>query len=328
MIAANGVSTERSPRPSTARIALVATLVCWLLFASQFPFSLQGLGNVALLLMVGLDIVIGILTGWLAFLPTSRLDERQAALRDRAYRIGFRLVGTGVLLMVLLYIAGIIIKSASGGPQVQSAAGGFAPRTVVALVELLAMAPSTVIAWLMPNGPDPGYNRVSRWLPLLGVPAVAVMWLFAVVAAPIQSTAASRLPDSSFSMGDGTCGHLTAVTDVAAGFGGTARLEAELCWNRQQAFTIGDGSLPRPAAIPADEWSFMSQESGLTSCSPLPADTDFGTVTERCTGRIDADGTLHITMLGRINPLPGGIASRDVRVDLVVTRGGKVLSFG
>jgi hypothetical protein len=327
MIAANRDSRITSPRPSTPRIAVGATTLCWLLFASQFPFSLNGLGMILLLAIITLDIGLWVWTGWLAFLPTSKLDERQARLRDRAYRTGFRLVGVGILVMVLLYIVGTITRFALlGGPQVQSAVGGLSPRTIVALLELLAIMPTAVLAWTMPADAEIA-DVDRRWLPLVAVPVLALFWIVAVAATPVQSTASSRLPDNSFMMGGATCGHVSAVKQVAAGFGGTARLETEVCWNGQQAFTIGDANLPRPDAIPPQEWGFMNGEPGLTSCAPLADDSDFGTVTERCRGRIDADGTLHVTMLGRVTPLPDGIASREVRVDLAVTRDGKITRF-
>ncbi len=326
MIAANPMADVRSSRASRSRILVVLTGVVWLLFAAHLPYSLNGLGIVALLVLVGLDVVLGVSTGWLALMPTARLDERQAALRDRAYRIGFRLIGAGVLLMVLLYIAGVILTvQLTQGPPVQSLAGGLSARIVVALLELLVIAPTVVIAWLSPEDAGTDRTRRSRWLPMLAVPATAALWLLAVAVVPVQSTALTKLPDlGSLSMSDASCGHLSALRDVAAGFGGSARLEAEVCWNRQQAFTVGDSDLPSMAG----QSPGMNLPPGVTSCAPLPSDTDFASVTEHCTGWIDANGTLHVTMFGRIQALPSGMAFRDVRIDLVVTRDGKVLNFG
>lgn len=327
MIAEDRISPATSARPSTPRTLVVLTAVAWLIFASQFPYSLDGLGILVLLALIALDIALGITTGWLAFMPTSRLDERQAGVRDRAYRVGFRLVGTSVVLMVLLGIAGNIASFYVVGPPVQSVATGFSPRAIVAVLELLVIAPTVVIAWMMPAEADSAIGQFVRWAPLVAVPTVGLLWVVTMVLSPIQSAPATRVPDTGFGMGDATCGHFSAVKEVAAGFGGIARLEATVCWNHQQAFTVGDISLPRPASIHPEEWPSLSRESWLTTCAPLNTDADFGSISEQCIGHIDADGTLHLTMLARIAPMPGSLASREVRADLVVTRDGKVVTF-
>lgn len=325
MMAPKRIANAAPARPSIIRACIVLVALCWLVVASPFPYSLHRAGIIVLLALVAFDVVLGVTTGWMAFLSTSRLDERQAALRDRASRIGFRLVGAGVLLMVLLYIIANILQATLLGPQSGSTSDGFSPRTVVAILELLVIAPTAVIAWLLPSDRESAGGRATRWLPFIAVPVVALAWLVAVLAAPVQKTVLATAPDNEFTMSSATCGHFAAAERVASGFGGAARLEAEVCWNGQQAFTFGDPSLPRPASLPADE--FSRPFPGLTSCAPLPTDMDFGSVAEHCTGQIDADGTLHLVLRGRVSPLPGGVAARDVQIQLVVTRDGKVASF-
>jgi hypothetical protein len=227
--------------------------------------------------------------------------------------------------MFVLYIAGIILQATLVGPQSRSTSAGFSPRTVLAILELLVTAPTAVIAWLLPSDGESVNSRATRWLPLIAVPAFALIWLIAILSAPLQSTAVSTVPDNQFSMSDATCGHFGVVKRVAAGFGGAARLEAEVCWNGQQAFTYGDPSLPRPASRPAEE--FAMAFPGLTTCAPLAADTDFANVSEHCTGQIDADGTLHLLLRGRVSPLPGGIGARTIQIQLVVLRDGRVVRF-
>jgi hypothetical protein len=325
MIAPQRVPNATSSRPSINRVLVVLLVLCWLLVAAQLPYSLHGAGIVVLLTLVALDAVLGVTTGWLAFQSTSRLDERQAALRDRAYRIGFRLVGAGVLTMFLLYIIGSILQAILLGPQSRSTSDGFSPRTVLAILELLAVAPTAVSAWLLPTESESTNRAAPRWLPLIAVPVVALAWVVSVLAAPLQTTVLATFPDNSFTMGAAHCGHFGAVKRVASGFGGATRLEAEVCWNGQQAFTYGDPSLPRPMSLPAEEFSMAFP--GLTSCVPLPSDTDFGNVVEHCTGNIDGDGTLHLVLNGRVSPLPGGAGARVVQIRLVVTRDGKLVTF-
>lgn len=325
MSAQQRIASARSTRPSTIRVCVFLVALGWLVVAAQFPYSLQGAGILIVLALIALDVVLGVLTGWLAFQSSSRLDERQAALRDRAYRIGFRLVGASVLVMFVLYIVGAILQAIVLGPQSQGTSDGFSARTVLAILELLAIAPTAVIAWLLPSDSEPANGPASRWLPLMAVPVVALAWIVAVLVAPLQTTVLASVPDNSFTMGAARCGHFGAVKRVASGFGGAIRLEAEVCWNGQQAFTYGDPSLPRPASLPAEE--FAMAFPGLTSCAPLPSDTDFGNVVERCTGQIDADGTLHLALRGRVSPLPGGFGARDEQLRLIVTRDGKVVAF-
>jgi len=325
MIAPQKITNTTSTKPSLARVCVVLVSLCWLVVASQLPYSLAGTGIVVMLALVALDVVLGVTTGWLAFAPTSRLDERQTALRDRAYRIGFRLVGAGVLVMFLLYIAGNILSAIIIDGQLRLPTDGFSARMALAIVELLLIAPTVVIAWLLPAETDSVDRRRARWLPLIAAPAVALLWLIAVLAGPAQSTTVATIPDNGFSMSDATCGHFSSVDRVASGFGGGARLEAEVCWNHQQAFPVGDTSLLHPASLPAEE--FARPYPGLTRCAPFVTDTDFATVDEHCSMNIDREGTLHINLRGRISPLPGGVAARDVQIQLVVTRDGKVVRF-
>jgi hypothetical protein len=65
----------------------------------------------------------------------------------------------------------------------------------------------------------------------------------------------------------------------------------------------------------------------LTSCVPADPDFDFVNVTERCAQKIGPDGTMHLTLQGRVSPLPGGAGVRDVQIQLAVTRDGSVVAF-
>ena len=324
MTSAERLAQTTSARPSRARLITVLIGACWLVLASPVP-ALHGTAALLVLALVTLDILLGIETGWLALLPTSRLDERQAAVRDHTYRIAFRLVAIGVLLMILLTFVGMV---AQAGPDTAFARipGGLWPRTLVAFIELLVGGPLVVIAWLQPRDTDAGERRPARWLPLLAVPGLAVVWLAAMLWAPIQTQTKVSLPDNGLSMSNATCGHVSALKTAAAGFAGAARLEAAVCWNGQQAFTYGDPSLPVPSSMPKEE--FARPDPYLTFCAPLPTDGDFATVSERCTAQIDADGTLRLTLLARLTPLPGSIGARDLDLHLVVSRYGKLIKFG
>src|ERR1700719_5412221 len=99
MSAPQRVANAATTKPSTIRVCVFLLALCWLVAAAQLPYSLQGTGILIVLALVALDVVLGVMTGWLAFQPTSQLDERQAALHDREYRIGFPPVCAGVVVM-------------------------------------------------------------------------------------------------------------------------------------------------------------------------------------------------------------------------------------
>lgn len=56
--------------------------------------------------------------------------------------------------------------------------------------------------------------------------------------------------------------------------------------------------------------------------------SDFITVSNhRCTETIDAHGTIHPVITGRVALGPGDLFARDLRIELSVTRDGRVLTF-
>jgi hypothetical protein len=51
---------------------------------------------VLILVVLVLNVVLGVGSGWLAFARASTLDRHQLAVRNRAYRLAFLLVGAGI----------------------------------------------------------------------------------------------------------------------------------------------------------------------------------------------------------------------------------------
>ena len=117
---------------------------------------------------------------------------------------------------------------------------------------------------------------------------------------------------------------------IGAEFGGTVGLRAYVCWNGTDAFVWGDPNLPLPASLnrnfkPFTAHDFDAAMTLETGCG-LDNVSDFAAVGQTtCAERIDASGTMHYTVSARVSPIPFGIASREVTLDLVVTRTGKVL---
>jgi hypothetical protein len=111
-------------------------------------------------------------------------------------------------------------------------------------------------------------------------------------------------------------------------------LRADVCWDGSVAYVLGNPSLPLPTRALRDYGApgFTPPASWVNPAQPMLSGCgldnldDFATVSPTtCTERIDASGTLHYTVSARVSPLPFGIGSRQVTVDLVVTRTGKVL---
>jgi hypothetical protein len=323
------------------RIAVAITLAITALLGSLLPSSFYGLGIVVILVLVALDVLLIRATEGLAFTRRRALDERESALRDRAYRRGFRLLGLALAVELLIFIATESILSAIANatqngslPSITEVNNVISGRGLTAIVQLLVMLPTLMIAWTAGDRVDREGGRHARhWALLwLSIPAIAGAWLLLVAAAPEQVTAKSN---SSISGGleGATCQHFSAGRIVGAEFGATVGLRAEVCWNGTDAFVSGDPSIPLPESaiaamhlppgVPADGGN--PAQTDLTACGAGTTD-DFATVSATtCSGTIDAAGTLHYSVHARVSPLPGGIGQRDVTLTLVVARDGRVL---
>jgi hypothetical protein len=315
-------------------VTAVAALTA--LLASALP--LHGFGIVVVVALAGLDILLLQATGWLAFRRGPGLDERQTAVRDLAYRRGFRWIGPAVLLLWLVwflsYVAVMAGSSVSAGDAID---GGIAGRVLVVMAELVIMMPTCVVAWREDGGSEAegvaaGWEQEHhwRWAAWLLLPATIAAWLVVVSWVPSQS-----VPHGSISVSDGggsnwTCHEFGGGTMVGAEFGATVGLRAYVCWNGADAFVWGDPNLPLPPSHNGDFKPFTAHDFDAaqtleTGCG-MDNLSDFAAVgPTTCTERIDSDGTMHYTVSARVSPLPFGIAAREVSVVLMVTRTGKVL---
>jgi hypothetical protein len=218
---------------------------------------------------------------------------------------------------------------ASGNASVNHIAAvlpdGFSGRTIAAVVELLLILPTAVTAWVEADLDLSTLHR-QDWLPLLAVPTLALLWLGVMELAPVQVL--TRIgSNGGFEEANASCEHYAAQQRVGLGFGGAARVGAEVCWNGLKAFVVGDPSLtPVGANLPV-EASFVPRLGDLASCAPYPGDNDFATVTQQCTEQIDDLGTMHLVVRSTVSPLPGGLAARQLRMELVVDSWGRVVSF-
>jgi hypothetical protein len=323
------------------RVAVLVTLLATALLGSSLPPSFHGLGILVVLCLVVLDLLLVRATAGLAFTRRTTLDERESALRDHAYRRGFRLLGVALAVELLIVIATAYLSFAlsnlgqngafSGSTQLNNVITG---RGLTAIIELLVMLPTLMIAWADPDHEAPGREPVRRAALLwLSVPALAAAWLLVVSTAPEQATAAST-NSSSFGLAGATCAQFSAGRIVGSQFGATVGLRVGVCWNGTTAFVTNDPSIPLPPSalaamgVPSGTPAnfFNPADVSITACGADNLD-DFATVSGvTCRSTVDAAGTLDYTVRAHVSALPVGIGQRDVTMTLVVDRNGRVLA--
>jgi hypothetical protein len=324
------------------RVAVLVTLLATALLGSSIPPSFHGFGILLVLCLVVVDLLIVRATAGLAFTRRRTLDERESALRDHAYRRGFRLLGVALAVEVLILIATDYLSFAlsnlsqngsfSGSTQLNNVVTG---RGLAAILELLVMLPTLMIAWSDPDHVEPRGSEPGRRAPLLwlSVPALAAAWLLVVSSVPEQATAAST-NSSSFGLAGATCAQFSAGRIVGSQFGATVGLRVGVCWNGTTAFVTNDPSIPLPPSalaamgVPSGTPANIINPTDLsiTACGADNLD-DFATVSgTTCRGLTDAAGTLKYTVRAHVSALPGSIGQRDVTMTLVVDRNGRVLA--
>jgi hypothetical protein len=300
----------------------------WLLLASPVPESLNGWGIAVVLAIVALVVAVGAGTGWVAFRRADQLDEFSLGLRDRAYRLAFRIFVLGVVLLGV----GLAVSEVLRGQITWAVPDPVGARGMAALLVLLASLPTAMAGWIVATDEadplaDGGRARAGRltwrWLPLLAVPVLFTVWLMGVAILPVSGASKVTLPDPGFAMSNGQCGAFAATEQVARGFGPTVRLLAQVCWNGREAWVINDPGAPAPRY-------FGPISSGVEPplCSPANDGTDFGVVSRvGCQVWIDSAGTVHVRLTAQAGSGLESIGRKRIDITLVVTRTGRVLAF-
>jgi len=88
--------------------------------------------------------------------PDARLDERQRAVRDRAYRRGYALLGAAVVLAAT-YLA---LALAFGWPLPRST--GAVQMVLWTVIVVTITIPAAVLAWTEPDPADPCHTATRR----------------------------------------------------------------------------------------------------------------------------------------------------------------------
>jgi hypothetical protein len=279
-------------RQASRRLAVViaAALVLALLVS---PSALDDYGLVMVIAVAAINVMLGHGTGRLASARAGELDERQEALRNKAYRLAYRSLAAVGLVAVLLLLPG---------------RPGVGARQVVALLAIAVYLPGAMVAWLAPDAVDdedrePGGD--TRALRAGTVARIAILlapfiWSLGVVLpARVTSTTTpyQRTPACSF---------FGAHSEVGYGIGATVPLAAEVCW---------DGHAAR------ESWGLNASDCNLASSAMAT-----GTTTE-CSRQVAADGTLRFRYGVRVQPTLLPFVHRDVTVELVVRGDGTVVRF-
>jgi hypothetical protein len=316
------------------RLAVAALLIICLLFISPWPVSLDGNGILAVAVVGLLGAALGIQTDWLAFRRNRSLDELRAGLRDRAYRLAYRIF----CLFVVVAIPAIVIAAIWVDDQaahVQDPIGG---RRITALVLLLVLLPTAMIAWLQSDGgeeQEPEEMSTSegrgwhRWAPAVLVPVLLGVWLVASAAGPASITSFRIVPDPNVGLGGGsppiTCGGYAVAQQRAGGFAALVQLQAIVCWNGKVAWVESDRGGPGPKSLRP---SFGGSPVAPAFCSTAWDSTDFGKVADqRCRVAIESDGTVHVVLRARASSVVAGFGAHSVTLTLTVSRKGRVLSL-
>jgi hypothetical protein len=316
---------------------VVSAVAITAIVASAFPPSLHGFGPVAVFALIVVDLALVASVEAVPFARGVSLDERERALRDRAYRLGFRLLGLAFAVLVVLWIIGSILSAeVVGAGSSGELDAGISGRLLVAVIELLTMMPTFVLAWghvdVAGRGQVREDSRRLPWMAWLVIPAMILAWILDVVLVPAQAAVASTLSVSSTSLQGASCAHFVGGRVIGAEFGATVGLRVEACWNGVDAFVFGDPSFPLPSSALArlgEPGSPMPPQyadpaiPSLTECGGDDND-DFAAVSVVCTATIDPAGTLHYTERAHVTPLPFSLGQRNVTLTLVVTKDGTV----
>jgi hypothetical protein len=300
------------------RALVIAILIGTGVLASALPPSLDGFGLIPVLLLATLALMLIRSTRGLAFARGESLDERERALRDLAYRVGFRWLGLAVafLLIITIFsaIAATLLFPVIGARSFPSdLSSGITGRGLFAVLEFLCIVPTMVIAWNQSDGPDqsdrtqPAVRPRRRALSLmwLVLPGMFTLWVLDITLVPVQ--AASRNPNFSSSAGESgaKCQEFVSGRVVGGPFGATVGLDAIVCWNGTEA-SLGNAPI-------------------FQYCSSNTND-DFAGVAETCSASTDSHGTLHYVVRARVSPLPFSIGARDITLTLAVARDGTVIT--
>lgn len=294
-------------------LTLVLGLICVLLAEGPAVGALIGpdwetaLGILAVLLLLGLNLVLRSATRRLAVAEDSALDERQEEIRNYAYRLSHRVlaVAFGIPLWLLFFRS-----PATGAPSwLQDALsnGGL----IVVYLELLFFLPTAAIAWIEPDTPEDEeieHRRLSwpqriSWTALVSV----ILLPFALsLALPFVSSTTSNnhiihFPSGTSSLG--TCRYVGATTSAGVVVQASVQLAGEYCSNGKRIHRL---------------WGLFG------GCA---SDYFLATIAKHCITTFDRQGTMHLRYLATVKAALLPVVQHRIEINLVVRRDGHILRF-
>jgi len=283
-----------------ALVALIAVITVDLLFINGFDIP-------TLIALVLCDFALGRATRRVAGAPDEILDERQAIWRNRAYRFAYLIfaVAAGGVLLASDFVSSDTRQWLANSLQ---RGGAF-----ISLIQLLAFLPSMVIAWTEPDrisGADLPRLRNGLAAQLAGLLValclvIPIVLSLSIVFAPMRISRITH-PETIPGTTASSCMYFGAREEVGVGFGASVPLNAVACWNGTTAY---------------ESW-------GLNASDCLIYAGDFATVsTLECRRSTQPDGTLRFTYRVRVQSMFLPFVTRDVALNLALTKNGKVLQF-
>jgi hypothetical protein len=285
------------------RRALVALIVLICLDFAFGPALLSGAGALLFLVLVLCNFALGRATSRIASAGPGALDERQEALRNRAFRVAYAVfalvVGGGTLVA---YTASLdsrawLASRLSGG-------------AILVFLQLLFFLPTMAVAWLEPDRltDEPAPPRPMSPGERLSLVMVTVAFLvplvlsFMVALLPVRTSASVQpiagMPDH--------CQYFHAEKHTGFVFEGVQQLNAVACADGVKAY---------------ETW-------GLNQSDCLPGTRiAVEIVTTRCTRTTATDGTLRFTYSAQVRSVFLPFLSRDVTLNLTLARDGRVVRF-
>lgn len=299
-------------------LVVLLAFVCVALVASPAPTAPAGSSGIfeLFLLLIVLNIALGRATQRVATAPDTTVDERQEVQRNRAHRIAYAIFAVGV--------AGTALVADIASPQTRSWLGSsLGGGGLIAFLELLFVLPAMVLAFLdrgripqdsadgVPGSKSSARARVGAALLalMLAMPLVLSLGVLIVpvhvTSYPSDPTGAPLSPTSS----NGTVAHCReffAVSTVGLVVTAELFLQAEACWDGHKAY----------------------ETYGMNATDCLPRSAALAVVTTAlCERTTRPNGTLSFTYRSQVSSVLLPFLHRDVTLQLVIDRNGRVEAF-
>ncbi|MGH7643843.1 MAG: hypothetical protein ACRENX_12685 [Candidatus Dormibacteria bacterium] len=287
----------------TVRRAVVAGALVICLILAISPTWLGGTALLLLLLLALCQVLLGRATEQLTASLARDIDERQGAVRDRAYRSAY-----WVLAAVAAGLIGVSYFASAGSRHwLGSAIDGGA---VIVLIAMLILLPAMVVAWTEPDRNTPEFRASAGQAraALFAMTLVALVLVAPIGAAagvlllPLHESAVHRYTTS---VEAGRCADFQRATTVGLWFEARVPLSAEVCWNGERAHYVWG----------MNKSDCLVQDTSLVTLKPA-----------ECQVLTEPDGTLSFTYAVLAQPAVLSFLSRRLVVSLAIDRHGRAVA--